>query len=122
MGISVDSAQTGVSHGQLLFRLQRAFCAKTASNKDENLDAIRPRKGRRLQKKRRSSSDRQSTGGCWGIRIAESTKVKMRKVFGGRGYEMVGGEMETAPFLERDEMATRGQGRLYTRGKKHEIK
>lgn len=101
----VDNARIGDSHDQLLAKLQRVFCGKTAPLKSENRGgAMRVRRGRRLQKTRRcsSSSDGQAMAGCWGITIAESVTGKMRKIFGGHVYEKVAGETETAPFLDSD--------------------
>ena len=107
MGVSVDNGQIVVSHGQFLAKFQRAFGGKQSSSsalKCENRGAIRPRKGRRLQKRRGcpNSSDGQTRAGCWGITIAQSVTGKMRKIFGGHVYEKAAGETETAPFLDSD--------------------
>lgn len=102
MGVPVENDRIGVEREQLLARLQRAFCGKTASLKYEKRGAIRPRKGRRLQKARGGSSSRQSMSGCWKTIIPEPTRLKIGKIFGCHAYEKVAGETETAPFLSRD--------------------
>lgn len=105
--MGVDNDRIGVSHDQFLAKFQRTFCGKPPSSstlKYENRGAIRPRKGRRLQKRRGcpNSPDGQARAGCWGITIAESVTGKMKKIFGGNVYKKVAGETETAPFLDRD--------------------
>ncbi|OBT99546.1 hypothetical protein VE01_02971 [Pseudogymnoascus verrucosus] len=104
MGIPTDNARLGISPDQILTKLHHAFSAQTAPCKSENTSgATRQRKGRRLQKPQyRCSANRQSEEGRWKTIIPESTRLKIRQIFGGEVYEKDAGEMETAPFLSRD--------------------
>ncbi|OBT79692.1 hypothetical protein VF21_01483 [Pseudogymnoascus sp. 05NY08] len=103
MGIPADNARLGISPDQLLTKLQHAFSSQESDLKSENPGTTRQRKGRRLQKpQRRCEECRQSGEGCWKTIIPESTRLKIRQIFGGDVYEKDAGEMETAPFLSRD--------------------
>ncbi|ELR08926.1 hypothetical protein VC83_05840 [Pseudogymnoascus destructans] len=103
MGMAVDNSRIGISHTRLLTKLQHAFSSQESALKSENTSgATRLWKGRRLQKTQLRCSDyRQSEEGCWKAIIPESTRSKIRQIFGGGVYEKDAGEVETAPFLSR---------------------